>query len=98
LAITLVKHGATGLMNLGCSESISKSEWIEKIAQSAKLDCNNNLNKIPTPKAVEGELQRANAMGLDCSKSKAILNTLGMTLPDSKIVAETLVNSFKDEL
>jgi len=98
LALTLAKHGVTGLMNLACSESISKSEWIEKIAQSAKLDCNNNLNKIPTPKAVEGELRRANAMGLDCSKSKAILNSLGMTLPDSNLVAEALINSFKDEL
>jgi len=37
-------------------------------------------------------------MGLDCSKSKTILNSLGMTLPDSNLVAEALINSFKDEL
>lgn len=97
LALTLAKHGVTGLMNLACSESISKSDWIEKIAQSAKLECN-YLNKIATPEAAEGELLRANAMGLDCSKSKAILNSLGMTLPDSNLVAEAVVNSFKDEL
>jgi dTDP-4-dehydrorhamnose reductase len=97
LALTLAKHGVTGLMNLACSESISKAEWIEKIAQSAKLKCN-NLNKIPTPEVNEDEVRRANAMGLDCSKSKAILNSLGMTLPDSNTVAEALVRSFKDEL
>jgi dTDP-4-dehydrorhamnose reductase len=97
LALTLAKNGVTGLMNLGCSDSISKAEWIEKIAQIAELGIN-NLNKIPTPEAAGGEVRRANAMGLDCSKSKAILKTLGMTLPDSNMVAEALVNSFKDEL
>ena len=97
LALNLAKHGVTGLMNLACSDSISKAEWIEKIAQYAQLEIN-NLNKLPTPKAAEDEVRRANAMGLDCSKSKAILNTLGMTLPDSNMVAEALVNSFKDEL
>ena len=97
LALTLAKNGVTGLMNLACSDSISKAEWIEKIAQIAELGIN-NLNKIPTPEAAGGEVRRANAMGLDCSKSKAILNSLGMTLPNSKVVAEALVKSFKDEL
>ncbi len=97
LALTLVNHGVTGLMNLACSDSISKAEWIEKIALIAKLE-SNNLHKILTPKADEDEVRRANAMGLDCSKSKAILNSFGMTLPDSNMVAEALVNSFKDEL
>ena len=84
-------------MNLACSDSLSKAEWIEKIAQYAQFE-SNNLNKIPTPKAAEDEVRRANAMGLDCSKSKDILNTLGMILPDSNMVAEALVNSFEDEL
>ena len=97
LALTLAKHGVTGLMNLACSDSISKAEWIEKIAQSAELE-SNNMNKIPTPVAVEGAVRKANAMGLDCSKSKAVLNSLGLTLPDSNMVAEALVDSFKDEL
>ena len=97
LALTLVNHGVTGLMNLACSDSISKAEWIEKIALIAKLE-SNNLHKILTPKADEDEVRRANAMGLDCSKSKDILNTLGMILPDSNMVTEALVNSFKDEL
>lgn len=97
LALTLAKHGVIGLLNLACSESISKAEWIEKISRIAEFN-SNNLNRIPTPNKIDGEVRRANAMGLDCSKSKAILNNFGMTLPDSNMVAEALVNSFKDEL
>jgi dTDP-4-dehydrorhamnose reductase len=97
LALTLAKHGVNGLMNLACSESISKAEWIEKIAQSAGLE-SNNLNKVSTPRKEEGSVRRANAMGLDCSKSQVTLNSLGLALPDSNIVAEALVNSFKGAL
>lgn len=96
LSLALAKHGANGLMNLACSDSISKAEWIEKIAQCAGFEIN-NFNKVPTPKE-EGAVRRANAMGLDCSKSQAILHSLRLKLPDSTMVAEALVNSFKDEL
>jgi dTDP-4-dehydrorhamnose reductase len=97
LALKMAKHGAVGLMNLACTESISKAEWIEKIAQSAGLKTN-NLNKVPTPKVLKGKVRRANAMGLDCGKSQAYLNSLGLTLPDSNMVAVALVESFQGEL
>ena len=93
LALILAQNEVSGLMNLACSESLSKAEWIEKIAQSAGLKLD-HLNKIPTPKEVEGKLRRANAMGLDCSKSHAILNSIGLALPDSKMVSNALVKSF----
>ena len=97
LALKMAVNGANGLMNLACTESLSKAEWIEKIAHSAGMKTN-NLNKVRTPQAVEGSVQRANAMGLDCSKSQAYLNSLGLTLPDSNMVSEALVKSFQDEL
>ena len=97
MAFKLALNGASGLMNLACSESISKAEWIEKIARFAKLNTQ-NLMRVPTPLATEGVVKRANSMGLDCSKSQIILNSLGLVLPNSDEVVEALINSFQGEL
>ena len=97
LALKMAANGANGLMNLACSESISKAEWIEKIARFGKFEAQ-NMRKVTAPIAIDGIVKRANAMGLDCSKSQVFLNTLGLTLPDSDKVVEKLVNSFQGEL
>jgi dTDP-4-dehydrorhamnose reductase len=97
LALKMATEGANGLMNLACSESISKAEWIEKIAQCAGY-ATHNLTKVKTPCVTERGINRANAMGLDCSKSQNFLNTLGFTLPNSTEVVEALISSLQSEL
>jgi hypothetical protein len=84
-------------MNLACSESISKADWIEKIARCAKFETK-NMKKVTTPVTDDYVFKRANAMGLDCSKSQVFLNSLGLKLPDSDEVVKALVNSFRSEL
>lgn len=97
LALKMAANGCNGLMNLACSESISKAEWIEKIARYAGFKTQ-NLRKVTTPIADGCVVKRANAMGLDCSRSQVFLNSLDLKLPDSDEVVEVLVNSFHGEL
>jgi len=97
LALKMAANGCNGLMNLACSESISKAEWIEKIARCAEFKTQ-NLKKVMTPIADDCFFKRANAMGLDCSRSQVFLNSLGLKLPNSDEVVEALVNSFRSEL
>ena len=97
LALKLITNGASGLMNLACSESITKAEWIEKIALFGGFKVE-NLKKVTTPVANEGNVKRANAMGLDCLKSKLFLNNLGLALPDSDEVVKAVLKSFRSEL
>jgi dTDP-4-dehydrorhamnose reductase len=97
LALRMAFNGANGLMNLACSESISKAEWIEKIARCAEFETK-NMKKVTTPVTDASFFKRANAMGLDCSKSQVFLNSLGLKLPDSDEVVKALVNSFRSEL
>ena len=97
LALKMVTSGANGLMNLACSESLSKAEWIEKIALLAGLGVQ-KMKKVETPTVSPHYLQRANAMGLDCSKSQAYLKNLGLILPDSNQVVEAIIESFRGEI
>jgi len=97
LALRMAANGCNGLMNLACSESISKADWIEKIARCAKFETK-NMKKVTTPVTDDYVFKRANAMGLDCSKSQVFLNSLGLKLPDSDEVVKALVNSFRSEL
>jgi len=94
LALTLVESGETGLMNLACAESISKANWIEKIAKESGVT-NYLMKKVKTPKTLDGQTRRANAMGLDCSKAQQRLNDIGLALPDSEEVVCALVKSFR---
>ena len=94
LALKMIETGATGLMNLGCSESLSKAEWIEKIAiKAGKSSC--HMKKIKTPTSPYDSLKRANAMGLDCAKSEKHLSSLGLRLPNSDEVVDALIQSFR---
>jgi dTDP-4-dehydrorhamnose reductase len=95
LLLVLAETGETGLMNLACSEAISKSEWIEKMAQYSGLS-SQQMKKVITPKPVSGQLQRANAMGLDCTKAKKRLHSIGHTLPNADEVVQALVKSFSE--
>ena len=97
LALRMVANGCNGLMNLACSESISKADWIEKIARCAEFETK-NMKKVTTPVTDAYVFKRANAMGLDCSKSQVFLKSLGLKLPDSDEVVKALVNSFRSEL
>jgi dTDP-4-dehydrorhamnose reductase len=97
LALKLIINEVNGLMNLACTESISKADWIEKIAQHANLDYS-NLNRIKTQTTKLSSLRRANAMGLDCTKSQTILKKLGLSLPNSDNVVKSLLSSFKGEI
>jgi dTDP-4-dehydrorhamnose reductase len=95
LALELVESGSTGLMNLACSESISKSDWIEKIAIQSGFKTS-YLNRVKTPKFIGDKLRRANSMGLDCTKAQQQLNKLGFSLPCSNEVVYALVKSFSE--
>jgi len=94
LALKMANQGVNGLMNLACSESLSKAEWIEKIAQFSGYETH-NLMKVKTPSETERGIDRANEMGLDCSKAQIFLNALGLTLPNSNQVVEALLNSLE---
>ena len=95
LALEIAECGATGLMNLACSESISKSDLIEKIAIQSGFGTN-YLTKVKTPYISGGKLHRANAMGLDCTKADKLLNKLGFKLPNADEVVSALVKSFSE--
>jgi dTDP-4-dehydrorhamnose reductase len=96
LVLTLVESGETGLMNLACSESISKANLIERIAQKSGVN-QYFMRKVKTPAPVDGQPLRANAMGLNCSKAQHRLNTLGLTLPDADEVVSALIKSFSEK-
>lgn len=96
LALSLAESGETGLMNLACSVAISKAELIEKIAQ--RLGCDTrHMNKVVTPTPPIGQVKRANAMGLNCSKAQNRLSILGHSLPDADEVVDALVKSFSEQ-
>jgi dTDP-4-dehydrorhamnose reductase len=96
LALELAESGTTGLLNLASSESISKSDLIERIANQSGFS-SNHLLKIKTPDTVLGKLRRANSMGLDCSKAIQLLSKLGLSLPNADEVVSELVKSFRSE-
>lgn len=95
LALMLAENGETGLMNLACSNAISKAELIEKMAH--RLGCGTHfINKVVTPAPLNGQVRRANAMGLDCTKAQKRLTALGQSLPDADEVADALIKSFSE--
>jgi dTDP-4-dehydrorhamnose reductase len=96
LALKLAESGESGLMNLACSESISKSDLIEKIAKESQIE-HYLMNKVKTPSHVAGQPRRANAMGLNCTKAEECLSKLGLRLPDADEVVSALVKSFKEQ-
>jgi dTDP-4-dehydrorhamnose reductase len=95
LALHLAESGETGLMNLACSESISKADLIQKIAVKSGISTN-LLNKVKTPAAAFGKPQRAKSMGLDCTKAQQRLSDLSLSLPDADQVVSALVKSFSE--
>jgi dTDP-4-dehydrorhamnose reductase len=96
LALELAGSGATGLVNLASSESISKSDLIERIAIQSGFSTK-YLTRIKTPNSVLGKLRRANSMGLDCTKAEQLLSKLGLSLPNADEVVSALVKSFGSE-
>ena len=94
LALVLAENGQAGLLNVGCSDAISKAELIEKIAHRAGY-ATHFMNKVPTPNS--GQVRRANAMGLDCSKARKRLSDLEESLPSVDEVVEALVKSFSEQ-
>jgi dTDP-4-dehydrorhamnose reductase len=96
LALKLAESGENGLLNLACSESISKADLIEKIAKKSQIE-DYLINKVRTPSHAVGHPKRANAMGLDCSKAQKRLLTLGLHLPDADEVVSALVKSFREQ-
>lgn len=95
LVLNLVESGQTGLINLACSESISKADLIEKIAKKSGVS-HYLMKRVKTPMPEDGQPHRANSMGLDCSKAQRCLNALGLSLPDSDEVVSELVKSFSE--
>lgn len=95
LALQLAESGETGLMNLACSESISKAELIEKFAIRSGFGTH-LLNKVETPSAVFGKTRRANSMGLDCTKAQLRLSKISLSLPNADQVVCALVKSFSE--
>lgn len=96
LVLILAEAGETGLMNLACSSAISKADWIEKIAHFSGFN-SQQMKRVSTPLPSAGQLQRANAMGLDCTKAQSRLLALGHSLPNADEVVQALVNSFRSE-
>jgi dTDP-4-dehydrorhamnose reductase len=96
LAIILSENRDTGLFNLACLNSISKAEMIEKVANRFKLSAK-YMNKVKTPNHNSANtLNRANSMGLDCSKAQKKLLELGYSLPNTEEVIEALYKSFSE--
>jgi len=96
LALRLAESGERGLLNLACSESISKADLIEKIAKKSQIK-DYLMNKVRTPSHAIGQPKRANSMGLDCTKAQKRLRTLGLHLPDTDEVVSALVKSFREQ-
>jgi len=95
LVLILAEAGETGLMNLACSEAISKADLIEKIAHYSGIS-SQHMRRVLTPKPEVGQLQRANAMGLDCTKAQSRLVAMGHSLPNANEVVQALVKSFSE--
>jgi hypothetical protein len=91
----LAEAGETGLMNLACSEAVSKAELIEKLALYSGIS-SQHMKRVLTPKPELGQLQRANAMGLDCTKAQSRLFAIGHSLPNANEVVQALVKSFSE--
>ena len=95
LALILAEAGETGLMNLACSEAISKADLIEKMSLYSGIS-SQFMKRVNTPKPMFGQLQRANAMGLDCTKAQNRLLSMGHALPDANNVVQAVVKSFSE--
>jgi dTDP-4-dehydrorhamnose reductase len=95
LLLILAEAGETGLMNLACSEAISKADFIEKMALYSGIN-SQFMKRVLTPKPIFGQLHRANAMGLDCTKAQNRLLSMGHTLPNANDVAQAVVKSFSE--
>jgi dTDP-4-dehydrorhamnose reductase len=95
LALILVEAGETGLMNLACSEAISKADLIERMALYSGIS-SQFMKRVLTPKPMRGQLKRANAMGLDCTKAQNRLLSIGHALPDANDVVQAVVKSFSE--
>tara|TARA_B100001250_G_C19791400_1_gene786676 strand:+ start:115 stop:1047 length:933 start_codon:yes stop_codon:yes gene_type:complete len=89
---TLIK--TTGVLNIAASFSTSKKEFAYKLSETMGID----LNWAEDSSITSLETERADSLGLDCSKAEAIL-TRKMPSPDEVIrnlvIQSRLKNNFK---
>jgi dTDP-4-dehydrorhamnose reductase len=87
--LDLADRGARGLLNVASRDSISKAEFITRLAQALDLS-STPLLRQPRP---SGGLPRANALGLNVQRAEHLL---GRALPTATQVAQAVATAFRE--
>jgi dTDP-4-dehydrorhamnose reductase len=88
----LTEQGARGLLNLAASQSASKAEFLQTLADALQLDTR-HLHVCHRPDPAPDGVPRANTLGLDVTRAQSLL---GRILPTTRQVAAALARSFEE--